>query len=59
MVWIDVQNFKGFGCSACNWRFHASGALVGKSLDEMRRDYEVQREKEFAAHVCSEQSPWK
>lgn len=32
--------------------FHASGALVGASLDKMKRDYIAQRDKEFAEHVC-------
>jgi len=25
---------------------------MGASLDEMKRKYEAQRDKEFAAHVC-------
>jgi hypothetical protein len=52
-VWIKSQNFQGFGCSQCNWVFEASGVLVGESLDEMKQNYEVQRDKEFAAHVCA------
>ena len=28
------------------------GALVGDSLDEMKRNYEAQCKKEFAAHAC-------
>jgi hypothetical protein len=26
---------------------------MGVSLDEMKRNYEAQRDKEFAAHVCA------
>jgi hypothetical protein len=52
LVWIKTQNAQGYGCSQCAWVFHPAGALVGESLDEMKRDYEVQRDKEFAAHVC-------
>jgi hypothetical protein len=52
LVWIENQTFQGFGCSECKWVFVSSGALVGESLDEMKRKYEAQRDKEFAAHVC-------
>jgi hypothetical protein len=53
LVWIQNQNFQGFACSECDWVFDPSGALVGESLDEMKRKYEAQRDKEFAAHVCA------
>ena len=52
LVWIEGQAFEGFGCSECSWVFEPPGALVGKSLDEVKQKYEVQRDKEFAAHVC-------
>jgi hypothetical protein len=32
--------------------FKPTGVLVGESLDKMKKDYEAQLEKEFAAHVC-------
>jgi hypothetical protein len=53
LVWIEKQNLQGFGCSECNWVFNPSVAVVGESLDEMKRKYEAQRDKEFAAHVCA------
>jgi hypothetical protein len=52
LVWIENQNFLGFGCSACNWVFKPFSALVGESLDEMKQKHEAQRDKEFAAHGC-------
>jgi len=52
LVWIENQNFQGFGCPACNWMFRPASAPVGGSLDEMKQKYEAQRDKEFAAHVC-------
>jgi hypothetical protein len=52
LVWIENQNFQGFGCSECNWMFRPASALVGGSLDEMKQKYEAQRDNEFAAHVC-------
>ena len=52
LQWIKEQNFQGFGCSECNWKFKPLGALVGDSLDEMKRNYEAQCKKEFTAHAC-------
>jgi len=52
LEWIESQDFRGFGCSECNWRFSPSGMLLGDSLDEMKRKYEAERDKEFSAHTC-------
>jgi hypothetical protein len=52
LEWIERQNFQGYACAECNWKFKPSGALIGDSLDEMKKKYEAQRDKEFAAHVC-------
>jgi hypothetical protein len=52
LEWIKRQNFQGFGCSECDWKFNPSGALAGDSLDEMKRKYETLRDKEFATHTC-------
>lgn len=52
LEWIKSENFQGFGCSECNWKFEPSGALAGKSLDDMKTQYEAQRDIEFAAHTC-------
>jgi hypothetical protein len=54
LVWIEHQNFQGFGCSHCSWLFQPSGVLVGESLERMKREYEAQRDKEFAAHICQQ-----
>ena len=24
LVWIDVKDFRGFGCSDCNWRYRVN-----------------------------------
>lgn len=53
LVWVEQENFRGFGCSECGWRFQPSGAPTGESLVEMTRTFESQRDKEFAAHVCA------
>jgi hypothetical protein len=52
VVWIEKENFLGFGCSECGWRFRPSQQLMVGSLDKMKKEYEAQRDKEFAAHTC-------
>ena len=54
LVWIEDQRFQGWGCSECAWVFNPSGPPTGKWLDEMKQNYERQRDKDFAAHVCTE-----
>jgi hypothetical protein len=54
LVWIDQQRFRGFGCSECVWRFKPSGAPTGTSFDEMMRNFELRRDKEFTLHVCAD-----
>jgi hypothetical protein len=52
LVWIETQSFQGFGCSECSWVFKPSGVPARGSLDEMKQNYETQRDKEFVAHLC-------
>jgi len=54
LVWVERPNFQGWGCTECAWVFKPSGTLTGKSLDEMKENYEQQREKEFKSHLCTE-----
>jgi hypothetical protein len=54
LVWIENQDFLGWGCSECAWRFKPSGSPTGKSLREMKQNYERECSKDFAAHVCAE-----
>jgi hypothetical protein len=54
LVWIEQPRFRGFGCSECGWRFKPSGTPTGKSFDEMMRNFELQRDKEFSSHVCAD-----
>jgi hypothetical protein len=53
-VWIEKRNFKGFGCSECDWVFKPSSALIRESLKEMKQTFEAQHDKEFAAHACAD-----
>lgn len=32
--------------------FKASGPIRGDSIEEMKMQYELQRDKEFASHAC-------
>jgi hypothetical protein len=54
MVWIEEARFEGWGCSDCGWLFNPSGAPAGNSLEEMKRNFELQRDKEFQSHLCIE-----
>jgi hypothetical protein len=54
LVWVERQNFQGWACTECAWVFNGLGPLVGQSIDEMKMNYEKQRDKEFASHVCVE-----
>ena len=54
LVWAERTNFQGWACSGCAWTFNPSGPLVGVSIDEMKMNYQEQRDKEFKVHVCTE-----
>ena len=54
IIWIEKYNFEGWGCSDCAWVANISGSPTGKTLDEMMRNYLLQRDKDFASHVCAE-----
>jgi hypothetical protein len=54
LVWIERKSFQGWTCSQCAWEFKSSGPLVGKSIEDMKRHYERDRDREFNSHVCAE-----
>jgi hypothetical protein len=56
LVWIEQERFRGFGCSECGWRFKLSSVATSASFDEMVRNFELQRDKEFTSHVCVDRS---
>jgi len=53
LIWVEQERFRGFACSACGWRFQPSGAPTGTSFDEMMHNFELQRDREFTAHLCA------
>jgi rubredoxin len=51
-VYIEGQSFREWGCSECGWVFHPYDPPVGKSLYEMKRNFQMQLSEEFASHSC-------
>jgi hypothetical protein len=54
MIWVRTAQFEGWACSECAWIFNPSGPPVGDSLDEMKQDFERERDKGLASHVCAQ-----
>jgi hypothetical protein len=54
LVWVKTPDFQGWGCSECAWRFSPLGPVVGNSIDEMKQNYERQRDQDFASHSCTD-----
>jgi len=55
LIWVEEQRFRGFACSECSWRFECAAAPAGRPFDETMRNFALQRDKEFASHVCAHQ----
>jgi hypothetical protein len=53
LISVEKERFQGWTCAACAWEFKSSGPVVGNTLDEMKQNYERQRDEEFKAHVCA------
>jgi len=53
LVWVEGQSFGGWGCSECAWVFNLPPLPTGKSLDEVKRNFETQLSEEFASHACA------
>jgi hypothetical protein len=54
LIRIEGQRFRGWGCSECVWVFHPSDPPIGRSLDEMKRNFQMQLSQEFESHDCFE-----
>lgn len=46
------HSLAGWGCSECAWLFNFSGPLSSKSLEEMKRNFQVQLSKEFTSMLA-------
>jgi hypothetical protein len=55
LIWMERQNFQGYGCSECDWVFEPTSEVFGfgRSVEKMKQAYEVERDKAFATHVCA------
>jgi len=53
LEWIVRENFQGWACTECAWVFKTWGSPTGKSLNEMKENFEQRRDKEFKSHVCA------
>jgi len=54
MIVVKSVERVDWACSECAWTFNPSGPPLGASLDEMKQNFERQRDKEFASHVCAQ-----
>jgi rubredoxin len=54
VVWVERQSSAGWGCSVCAWMFHPSGPPIGKTIDEMTRNFQMQLSQEFGSHECAQ-----
>jgi len=51
-VWLNNGGFRGFGCSSVAGDSYRL-LHPPESYDEMMRNYELRRDKEFASHICA------
>jgi hypothetical protein len=54
LVWVKPSGFQGWACSQCAWLFNPLDALDGNTIEEMKQNYERQRDQTFASHSCQE-----
>ena len=53
LLLVEGQSYVGWGCSECAWVFNPSGPPTGKSLGEIKRNFQRQLSQEFASHACA------
>jgi len=53
LVWLKTRDFEGWACSQCAWVFNPSVPPFGTTLEEMKQNYERQRDREFVSHACT------
>lgn len=53
LVWVKTGDFQGWACSQCAWVFNPSVPPIGNTLEEMKQNYEQQRDQEFVSHACA------
>ncbi len=53
LIWIEQKRFEGWGCSECAWVFNPLQDLPAGTLESLMRQFELQRDQEFALHTCA------
>ena len=53
MIWVE-QGLGCWRCSECAWVFNLSRARAAKSFEEMMGNFQLERDNEFAVHVCAD-----
>ena len=53
MVWFKSEKTRGWVCSDCAWAFDDTGPPQGNSIKEMAENFERERDREFASHLCA------
>jgi hypothetical protein len=53
LLWVKTNDFQGWACSQCAWAFRTSEPPMGNTLEEMKENYERQRDREFVSHACA------
>ena len=54
MIWVQSIHDELWSCSECAWAFAPSSPPRGNTLSEIMENFERQRDKQFASHVCAE-----
>lgn len=54
LEWVKISDFQGWACSQCGWLFDPSDAIDGNTIEEMKQNYERERDRAFASHFCQE-----
>jgi rubredoxin len=53
MIWVKTSNVESWACSECAWIFKPTGPPHGFTLEEMKQNFERERDQEFTSHVCA------
>ena len=54
VVFVSDLNKSGWKCSDCEWVFQPSRSMAGRTLAEIRQNFDRDLEEKFIEHVCAE-----
>jgi hypothetical protein len=52
LIWQEEAGL--LGCSDCGWVFRPGKPSPERAPEEIARDFALQRDRDFAGHVCAE-----